>query len=79
MYAEFSDELCVSKVPYESNKQLVDLWMEYLLSSDAQSCMYLENDMPLPVESDTYSHYIEIIKTLSFLAGEYKHFEIVSE
>ncbi len=77
MYAEFCDQLCVSKQSYGEKQELIDLLINYLLSSDVQSDMYLQNDKPLPVERATYAHYVETIDSLSFLTDEYEHFEIV--
>ena len=77
MYAEFCDQLCVSGRSYEQKKALTDLLIHYLLSESAQSDMYLQNDKPLPVERETFSHYVETISSLSFLKDEYEHFEIV--
>lgn len=77
MYAEFCDQLCFSGRSYEQKKALTDLLIHYLLSESAQSDMYLQNDKPLPVERETFSHYVETISSLSFLKDEYEHFEIV--
>ena len=78
MYAEFCDALYINKDSYENKKQLIQLWTSYLLSEDAQSLLYLQNDRPLPIERDTYNEYVGIINSLSFLDGEYEHFEIVN-
>lgn len=77
MYADFCDKLSVSKSAYEDNSAIVDLFIRYLLSEDAQSDMYLRNDKPLPIEKNSYSHYVSTIESLSFLKDEYDCYKIV--
>ena len=77
MYAEFTDKLYVSKKSYESNGELIDLWIDYLLSDNGQRIMYLQNADSLPIEKNTYSRYMSTINSLSFLKDEYESFEII--